>query len=212
MDIAIPLFDRFTALDADRPVRGAVPPARRRASRSSPPSRARCATDNGMLADRRRARARRTCPTRTSSSCPGGIGTRAMMRRRAHARLGAHARTRRPTWTTSVCTGSLVLGAAGLLDGLEATTHWMAMDDARIDSARTPTRPARGRAGQDHHRRRRVVRHRHGADARRAGSPATTSPRRSSSGSSTTRSRPSTRARPRRRPTRSSRSAATSRR
>lgn len=31
------------------------------------------------------------------------------------------ARTR---WTTSVCTGSLLLGAAGLLQGLEATTHW----------------------------------------------------------------------------------------
>jgi transcriptional regulator GlxA family with amidase domain len=31
-------------------------------------------------------------------------------------------------WTTSVCTGSLVLGAAGLLDGLEATTHWTSMD------------------------------------------------------------------------------------
>lgn len=28
------------------------------------------------------------------------------------------------TWTTSVCTGSLLLGAAGLLDGLTATTHW----------------------------------------------------------------------------------------
>ena len=27
-------------------------------------------------------------------------------------------------FTTSVCTGSLVLGAAGLLDGLSATTHW----------------------------------------------------------------------------------------
>jgi transcriptional regulator GlxA family with amidase domain len=30
-------------------------------------------------------------------------------------------------WTTSVCTGSLVLGAAGLLNGLEATTHWAAL-------------------------------------------------------------------------------------
>jgi transcriptional regulator GlxA family with amidase domain len=28
------------------------------------------------------------------------------------------------TWTTSVCTGSNYLGAAGLLDGLDATTHW----------------------------------------------------------------------------------------
>jgi transcriptional regulator GlxA family with amidase domain len=31
-------------------------------------------------------------------------------------------------WTTSVCTGALVLGAAGLLNGLEATTHWAAYD------------------------------------------------------------------------------------
>ena len=32
------------------------------------------------------------------------------------------------TWTTSVCTGSLVLAAAGLLNGLDATTHWLFMD------------------------------------------------------------------------------------
>ncbi len=31
-------------------------------------------------------------------------------------------------WTTSVCTGSLILGAAGLLNGLKATTHWTALD------------------------------------------------------------------------------------
>lgn len=32
------------------------------------------------------------------------------------------------TWTTSVCTGSLILGAAGLLSGLDATSHWAALD------------------------------------------------------------------------------------
>jgi len=37
----------------------------------------------------------------------------------------AHPHTR---WTTSVCTGSLLLGAAGLLDGLTATTHWQARE------------------------------------------------------------------------------------
>ncbi len=31
-------------------------------------------------------------------------------------------------WITSVCTGALILGAAGLLDGYRATTHWMALD------------------------------------------------------------------------------------
>ena len=33
------------------------------------------------------------------------------------------------TWTTSVCTGALLLGAAGLLEGLSATTHWSAYDE-----------------------------------------------------------------------------------
>jgi transcriptional regulator GlxA family with amidase domain len=32
------------------------------------------------------------------------------------------------TWITSVCTGSLILGAAGILSGVKATTHWAAMD------------------------------------------------------------------------------------
>ena len=31
-------------------------------------------------------------------------------------------------WVTSVCTGALVLGAAGLLEGYRATTHWMALE------------------------------------------------------------------------------------
>jgi len=32
------------------------------------------------------------------------------------------------TWITSVCTGALILGAAGLLEGKKATTHWAAID------------------------------------------------------------------------------------
>jgi putative intracellular protease/amidase len=54
---------------------------------------------------------------------PGGFGTRRLMKDEEYLDWirGVHEHT---TWTTSVCTGSLLLGAAGLLDGLDATTHW----------------------------------------------------------------------------------------
>ena len=38
-------------------------------------------------------------------------------------------------WTTSVCTGSLLLGAAGLLEGRRATGHWLYMDPLRAYGA-----------------------------------------------------------------------------
>jgi putative intracellular protease/amidase len=58
---------------------------------------------------------------------PGGPGQTALMENRSVLSWleDAHATTR---WTTSVCTGSLVLGAAGILDGKRATSHWLALD------------------------------------------------------------------------------------
>jgi putative intracellular protease/amidase len=58
---------------------------------------------------------------------PGGFGTRPLMKDEAVLSWvrAVHATS---TWTTSVCTGSLVLGAAGLLTGLRATGHWLARD------------------------------------------------------------------------------------
>jgi transcriptional regulator GlxA family with amidase domain len=59
---------------------------------------------------------------------PGGLITRRMARDRDAVIDWIAAVHPTTTWTTSVCTGAILLGAAGVLDGLEATTHWIAYD------------------------------------------------------------------------------------
>ncbi|HEX8418074.1 MAG TPA: DJ-1/PfpI family protein [Methylobacterium sp.] len=58
---------------------------------------------------------------------PGGDGTPDQMRDAATLAFLAD-RGARAGWVTSVCTGSLILGAAGLLDGYRATSHWCVRD------------------------------------------------------------------------------------
>ena len=58
---------------------------------------------------------------------PGGFGTRALETPNPPLDWirAAHETSQ---WKTSVCTGSMLLAAAGILNGLEATTHWMSLD------------------------------------------------------------------------------------
>jgi len=61
---------------------------------------------------------------------PGGFGTRRLL---DDEELLSWIRSAHETsqWTTSVCTGSLLLGAAGILQGLRATSHWAALERLR---------------------------------------------------------------------------------
>lgn len=125
ISIVIPLFPKFTALDGIGPydVLQRIPEIditfighERGVVRS----------DNGMLGIEIDATFE-DHPQPDVVVFPGGKGTRPLMgdQRVLDWVRAAHDTTR---FTTSVCTGSLILAAAGLLDGLTATTHWGARD------------------------------------------------------------------------------------
>lgn len=142
MQTAILIFDGITALDAIGPYE---------VLRSVPgwevefvaKSRGEVRTEDGalgLLADRSLAEA--TDPDIVL--VPGGHGNRALLKD-DEVLLWLREVDRRSTWTTSVCTGSLVLGAAGLLQGKRATGHWLYLDPLREFGAE----PALGRFVED---------------------------------------------------------------
>jgi transcriptional regulator GlxA family with amidase domain len=125
MQVAYLLYDRFTALDITGPheVLNSVPGNESIfvAERAGP---VRNESDTlSLVADA--AIDEVTSPEIVV--VPGGYGTRALF---DHEPVLSWLRAvhETSTWTTSVCTGSLLLAAAGLLDGAPATTHWLARD------------------------------------------------------------------------------------
>ena len=125
MRFAFLIFDRITALDAVGPyeVLSRLPGAEVSFVAAEPgPKR----TDTGALAlTADLALAELADPDVVL--VPGGEGNRALLGddEVLDWLRGAH---RTSEWTTSVCTGSLVLGAAGILDGKRATSHWAYRD------------------------------------------------------------------------------------
>jgi transcriptional regulator GlxA family with amidase domain len=133
MEIVFVLFDRITALDAVGPyeVLQRLPGAE---VKFIGKERGEYRTDTkslALVADY--ALADVTAPD--ILVMPGGFGTRELVDDKEVVDWvrAVHEQT---TWTTSVCTGSLVLGAAGVLDGLDATTHWKELDTLRKYGAR----------------------------------------------------------------------------
>jgi putative intracellular protease/amidase len=125
MQIAIVLFDRFTALDAVGPyqVLGSLPGAEVIFTAERP---GRIGDDAGRLYLSAEA-ALAEVPHPDVVVVPGGPGQNDQMEDGPlHAWLRAADET--TAWTTSVCTGSLILAAAGLLTGRRATSYWLALD------------------------------------------------------------------------------------
>ncbi|MEM1416334.1 MAG: DJ-1/PfpI family protein [Myxococcota bacterium] len=139
MDIGFLLFDGITALDVIGPyeVLARLPGAKARfVSVGGAPVK----TDDGLLSLGGTAAVEDTAHLDVLV-VPGGYGTRALATKEAHAELRAWVKgiAANARVMASVCTGSFVLGAAGLLEGRRATSHWRWVDDLRNWGA-TPTR------------------------------------------------------------------------
>jgi transcriptional regulator GlxA family with amidase domain len=138
LQIAIPLFPKFTALDAIGPyeVLQRIPTFE---IAFVGHAFGEVRSDNGMLGLTVDATFEEV-PAPDVVVFPGGVGTRPLQHdeRVLEWVRQAHAGSR---FTTSVCTGSVVLGAAGLLRGLTATTHWSCYAELAAHGAEpTPTR------------------------------------------------------------------------
>ncbi|WP_031069873.1 DJ-1/PfpI family protein [Streptomyces sp. NRRL WC-3742] len=125
MRIAVLLYENFTALDAVGPyeVLSRIPGAEVvfTAARRGP-----VRTDMASLA----LTADASLEEVTSADVllvPGGPGTAEQLGDQAVLEW-VRAVDATSTWTTSVCSGSLILGAAGLLGGRRATSHWGCLD------------------------------------------------------------------------------------
>lgn len=128
MQIAILVFPRLTALDAIGPyeVLSRLPGAELTFVAPNPGE---LRTDTGRLGITADA-ALSDVTDPDVLVVPGGVGNRPLL---SDERLldWVRAVDKSSTWTTSVCTGSLVLGAAGLLEGKRATSHWAYRDALR---------------------------------------------------------------------------------
>jgi cyclohexyl-isocyanide hydratase len=122
--IGLLLFPRLTQLDLTGPfeVFARTPGARVHLLwKSLDPVRS--DTGLGLLPDTTLA----ACPALDVLCVPGGPGVAAVMED-AEVLDFLRARAAEARFVTSVCTGALVLGAAGLLRGKRATTHWASHD------------------------------------------------------------------------------------
>jgi putative intracellular protease/amidase len=128
MEIAILLFDDLTALDAVGPyeVLKLIPGAKVRFPAREPGAKRMNGRSLSMLADC----SFRDVPAPEIVVVPGGPGVGSVLDDPATLDWirTVHKTSR---WTTSVCTGSRILAAAGILRGIRATSHWLALDSLR---------------------------------------------------------------------------------